>query len=274
MSPDDPNPHALYRRPVALDPARHPRHRVAPPTDWRFASGQHAAFLTVAEIPHTVGEYAVVFVRNDAGAIQPVALLGLEAGENLHVDADTGRWKGRYIPASFRRYPFITGAVPAGQNVPVLVDEAWPGFGTETGELLFEPVTTPGVLPAQAPALQRAIAFLQRFDEEVQRTIAFCARLAELDLLEPMKIDATLPGERKLRVDGFEIVDEKKLLALPDATVLELFRNGMLGMLQLHLASVGHIHGLVDRKGEREADALRAKAGPASAPSAAAGAPA
>ncbi len=259
MSTTEPDPNRLYRRPVMLDPARHPRHRIVPLTDWRFASAQHAAYLTVAEIPLAAVDAVAVFVRNDSGGVQPAVLTGLEAGENLYVDPDTGRWLGQYIPATFRRYPFITAQVPPGQNVPLLIDEAWHGFGTETGELLFEPVTTPGVLPAQAPALQRAIEFMQRFDEEVARTNAFCARLIELDLLEPMKIDAVLPGERKLRVDGFEAVDEKRMNALPDATVLELFRSGMLGMLQLHLGSLGHVRRLVERKGEREAALLKAR---------------
>lgn len=261
--------HDLYRRPVPLDSSRHAKRRVQPLADWRFCANQHAAYLTVTEIPHAALEFAVVFVR-DGDTVSPVVLLGLEAGENLFVDPATGNWRARYVPAAFRRYPFITSQAQPGQPAQVLVDESWPGFGEVEGEPLFGPSASPGGNAGQTPALARALEFLQRFEDEVARTRAFCTRLAELGVLEPMKVDATLPGERKLRVDGFEAVDEKRLSELPDATVLELFRNGMLGMLQLHLASVANVRNVVDRKGERELLAMQA----ASASGAAAAAPA
>ena len=252
--------HDLYRRPVPLDSARHARRRVLPLSDWRFCANQHAAYLTVTEIPHAALEFPVVFVR-DGETVSPVILLGLEAGENLFVDLDTGTWRARYVPAAFRRYPFITSQAQPGQPAQVLVDEDWAGFGETEGEPLFGPSPADGGQAGQTPALARALEFLQRFEDEVARTRAFCTRLAELEILEPMKVDATLPGERKLRVDGFEAVEESRLAALPDATVLELFRNGMLGMLQLHLASVANVRNVVDRKGERELAALLAAPG-------------
>ena len=57
---------------------------------------------------------------------------------------------------------------------------------------------------------------------ELQRTRAFCSRLIELELLQDMRFDATLPDGNTLTVDGFLALDEKKLAALPDAVVVEL----------------------------------------------------
>ena len=61
-------------------------------------------------------------------------------------------------------------------------------------------------------------------------------------------------------VDGFYVVDEEKLRARPEAAVVELHRNGMLMLLNLHLLSLGNIRHLVDRKALRMAEGQGAAA--------------
>ncbi len=175
----------------------------------------------------------------------PAALLGLSHGENLYVERS--RWDARYIPAYIRRYPFLTAALPGSDGINVLVDEAWSGFGEQAGEPLFEADDTP------APALRRAMDFLERYEHEAERTRAFCERLGRLGVLKEMKADATLPNGESISVDGFHTVDEERLRAFPDDTVLELWRNGMLMLIQMHLVSIVNIRHLVNRKAARVA---------------------
>jgi hypothetical protein len=239
---------SLYRRPIPLDPAVHRRRKVAPLADFSIASELHAVFVTATEFPQAGLEFPIVFVetgRDIAGrrTISPVALLGVSHGENLHVDG--GRWDARYIPAFIRRYPFLTAAMPGASGINVLVDEAWSGFSELAGEPLFEADDAP------APALRRAMDFLERFELEAERTRAFCERLVMLDVLKEMKADATLPNGQTLSVDGFHAIDEDKLHALPDATVLELWRNGILMLMQVHLTSIVNIRHLVNKKAAR-----------------------
>ena len=54
-----------------------------------------------------------------------------------------------------------------------------------------------------------------------------------------MQADATLPDGQTLTVEGFKLVDEDKLRALPEPIVIELHRNGMLMLMNLHIASLG-----------------------------------
>jgi hypothetical protein len=240
---------SLYRRSIALDPAVHRNRRVSPLTDFSIARELHAVFVTATEFPQAALEFAIVFVdsgRHDAAGrpvMSPVALLGLTHGENLHVEGT--RWEARYIPAYIRRYPFSTASMPGASGINVLVDEAWSGFSEHGAEPLFEAGDAP------APALQRAIDFLERFELETERTRAFCERLVMLGLLKEMKADATLPNGQKLSVDGFHAVDEERLRALPDATILELWRNGLLMLMQAHLLSLANIRHLVNRKAVR-----------------------
>ena len=244
---------SLYRRPVALDPALHRERTLVPLTDYSIARELHAVPLTATEFPHAALEFPIVFIATgsrDAGgraAMTPVALLGLRHGENLYVDQE--RWDARYIPAYIRRYPFLTAAMPGTGGVNVLVDEAWSGFAEKAGEPLFEAGDAP------APALRRTMDFLERYEHEAERTRAFCERLGRLGILKEMKADATLPDGESITVDGFHTVDEERLRAFPDDTVLELWWNGVLMLVQMHLVSLVNIRHLVNRKAARVAAA-------------------
>ena len=246
MNPPAPS---LYRRSIALDPALHRARKVAPLTDFSIARELHAVFVTATEFPQAALEFPIVFVEtghhDTAGRpmMSPVVLLGLTHGENLHVEGT--RWEARYIPAYIRRYPFSTASLPGASGINVLVDEAWSGFSEHAAEPLFEAGDAP------APALKRAMDFLERFELEAERTRGFCERLVMLGVLKEMKADATLPNGQKLSVDGFHAVDEDKLRALSDATVLELWRTGLLMLIQAHLLSLANIRHLANRKAAR-----------------------
>ena len=240
---------ALYVEPVWLDPAHHRNHKIAELTDFSIADKMHAAYLTATEFPQASVELPVLFIatgerdRVGRAAVSPLVLLGVVPGENLQVE--DGRWDARYIPASIRRYPFFSSGVASDTPSRVFVDAAWSGFSESVGEPLFEADGTP------AAALQRVMDFLERFELEAQRTRVFCRRVVELDLLKEMKADLTLGDGQLLTVDGFHVVDEEKLQALPDAVVLELHRNGMLMLLQLHLLSLTNMRHMVARKWRR-----------------------
>jgi hypothetical protein len=70
-----------------------------------------------------------------------------------------------------------------------------------------------------------------------------------------MRFDATLPDGNQLVVDGFFSLDEAKLSALPDATVLELHKNGALALIHAQQISLGHMRRLVERRLARTANA-------------------
>lgn len=240
---------ALYREPVLLDPVQHRTLRMAPLTDFSVAGAMHGAFLAVSEFAQAGMHYPIVFVATGEDGQPPVwspiALLGLAAGENLFVEGT--RWEARYVPAFVRRYPFLTANIKGEAGRGVMADLAWSGFAAPEGEPLF------GADGAPAPALKGAIEFLERFEVEAQRTRQFCALLAELDVLQQMQADATLPDGEVHTVDGFWAVDERRLAALPEARVMEIHRNGMLGLLHVHLASLANLQWLVERKAMRRA---------------------
>lgn len=196
--------------------------------------------LTAVEFRSTAGEYPIVFAAG-AGTVQPVAVLGLRAEENLLVSED-GEWRGRYIPAFVRRYPFVfSPGGEDGRRFMLCVDEAFPGFNREgRGEALFTAAREP------TPYVGRVLRFLQEYRAQFLRTRAFCSRLQELELLVPTEARYTVAG-RAQALGGFLAVDRDRLKALPGDKLARMAGADELELLYLHLHSLRNFEGLRGR---------------------------
>jgi hypothetical protein len=240
---------AYYEKPVLLDRERHRRRRVRPGSGFAFARHANSLYLAGVEFNEACKEYAIVFTRTPEGRIVPVAMLGLRDRENLFVD-EAGRWLGRYVPAFVRRYPFVLAQLP-GQSLAVCIDEACAGLNEEEGEELFD------AQGQDTPFLRNALDFLTRYQREHQRTEAFCQRLEQSGLLVEMNARADLLDGRSFTVGSVFVVDEKKLMALPDPAALALWRTGELHLISMHLVSLSNMQALVDRIAQRPGGAMQ-----------------
>ena len=237
--------HVYYEKPVLLDREKHRQRRVKPCTSFAFASKANSLFIAAAEFGEACKEYAIVFTRAGNGRIVPVVMMGLRARENLFVD-DKGAWTGRYVPAFVRRYPFVLAQLPGQSAMGVCIDEAYAGLNDKEGEALFD------AKGADTPFLQNALEFLGQYQREYMRTETFCQRLEQAGLLMEMNARADLVDGRTFTVASLLVVDEKKLMQLPDATALSLFRSGELHLVSMHLMSLSNMKALVDKIAERQ----------------------
>ncbi|MEO5670976.1 MAG: SapC family protein [Ramlibacter sp.] len=233
-----------YEKPVLLNRDEHRRRRVKQSSSFAFARNANSLYLAGVEFSEACKEYAIVFTRAGNGKIGPVAMLGLRGRENLYVD-DQQRWLAEYVPAFVRRYPFVLAEL-AGQSMGVCIDEAFSGLNDKEGEALFDSQGN------NTPFLQNALDFLDRYQQEYRRTEAFCQRLEQAGVLVEMSAKADLVDGRSFTVGGLLVVDEQKLAALPDAVVLNLFRNGELHLVSMHLLSLSNMKTLVNRMSERK----------------------
>jgi hypothetical protein len=205
---------------------------------------QNSVFLAAVEFGDACKEYPIVFVRAGGAEgskpeIAPLAVLGLKGGSNLFVEND--RWMGNYVPAYVRRYPFAMARLDGNaNNLAVCFDSKWAGFNESNGEPLFKE-------GEPTEFLLNAKAFLENFEQESERTRLICNLLVDLDLLQDMRFEATLPNGEKLDVEGFLALDEKKYSELPDDKVLELHRNGLLALLEMHRLSLGNMNRLANK---------------------------
>jgi hypothetical protein len=229
-----------YEKPVLLDREKHRKRRVKPSTTYAFARRANSLFVAAGEFNEACKEYAIVFTRSGSGKVMPVVMLGLRARENLFVN-EAGEWTGRYIPAFVRRYPFVLAQLPGQAAMGVCIDEAYPGLNDKEGEALFD------AKGGDTPFLQNALDFLGQYQREFTRTENFCQRVEQAGLLTEMNARADLVDGRTFTVASLLVIDEKKLMTLPDATVMSLFRTGELHLISMHLASLSNMKALVDK---------------------------
>lgn len=239
----DPNLPQFYRKPVVLNRETHVGLTVTEsPTRYAFAAVAQTVLMANIEFFDACRSLPIIFTRTGDGRIVPLALMGLEQGENLFVDTQ-GNWTGAYIPAYIRRYPFITTDGSEGQ-MTVCFDEEFDGFNREGGIALFadgEPT----------PKMKEILAFLQDYYGQIKQTEQFGAFLAEAGLLRQLDARADLADGRSFALNGMLVVDEQKLAQLPDMDVVRLFRNGSLALISAHLLSLRNLGALLDRKTAR-----------------------
>ncbi|OYW33977.1 MAG: SapC family protein [Methyloversatilis sp. 12-65-5] len=241
----------FYDSVVVLNRDTHRDLHLKPQDNLRFAASTNCVPLALVEFGDVAREYPIVFARLPGGLV-PVALLGLRDAENLYLN-DEGKWDARYVPAFVRRYPFV--AVQdntAPDKLLVCMDEQFPGFNKEEGERLFDENG------AETPFLKNALAFVQGYQNEAQRTAEFCREVEQLGLLNEMSALAELKDGRKFRLDGLWVIDEAKLQSLSAAAAVDLFRRGWMGLVYAQLLSLGHLRVLLDRTAQRSGEATPA----------------
>lgn len=234
----------LYANLTPLDRVVHKKLRLrteTPVTD-RIAN-QNSLFLAAAEFVEACKEFPIVFVRvgeapeGGRPAVAPLAVFGVKPGENLFIK--DGKLDTNYVPAYLRRYPFAMARLDQNSDQMALCfDAEWQGFNETEGNELFTEAGEP------TEFLLGAKTFLENFENEVERTRQACDKLMELELLQEMRFDATLPDGEKLAVDGFMAVDEKKLTELTDAQVVELVRTGLMSLIEMHRISMSNMNRL------------------------------
>ena len=229
----------IYETAVPVSAARHRDASVEVGADYAFARSVNSVPLMAVEFPHAAAEYAIVFAGMGE-EVMPSVILGVRGNENLYLQH--GKWSAKYIPAFVRRYPFVFSTADDGKTFMLCVDEAFAGFNRDgRGQRLFGEDGKP------SPYVENVLKFLQEYQAQFSRTRAFCRKVKELGLLEPMQAQiATGSGER-LSLGGFWAVNRAKLKALPGDKLAELAKTDELELLYVHVQSMRNFNGLRER---------------------------
>ena len=227
----------FYSQPEPLSPETHAKlgvKRMDGP--FAFAKAGHAIPLTVGEFPLAAVTGPIIFVGDEK---LPIAVMGLNAGENMFVRDDGLFEAATYIPAYIRRYPFVFANDDNAKQMVLCVDRAAKFVvDKDYDQPFFEADGQPSAYT------KNCIEFCNNFEIERQRTMSFIALLNELDLFEtktstftPNNPDGT-PGEPQKIAEYFG-VSEEKLNKLPAAKYVEIRDNGALAQIYAHLLSLG-----------------------------------
>ncbi|WP_175165238.1 SapC family protein [Paraburkholderia fynbosensis] len=226
-----------------IDYVRFPAQGEVPP----FVKDTAIVPLSIGEMVSASAHYPLVFVHDSLhDRVGLVAMLGLATGENLFYTASG--WKtDAYQPAYIRRFPFCIAKVSASEqtdpNLLVCVEkdyvigEARDGYRRlldDDGKATQE--------------WQKVETFLREYQADLERTSAFCKRLVELKLLDPLTATFTQADKKSWNVSGFLGINEGRLAQLGEETVMEWHRNGWLSRAYLHLFSLQRMQRLLHDK--------------------------
>jgi len=230
----------IYEKLVSLHREAHRELKLAPSEQkFAFARETNSVLIAAAELPLAALDFPCVFIATEGGH-SLAALVGLRDHDNLFVQPD-GAWvRGAYLPAFFRRYPFVLAEAEGSEEFTVCLDQAYPGLNTSSGEALFD------AAGRETPWLEEVKRFLVDFRQEMTASRVFADRLAALDLLQDGQIEYSLGGERAT-LRGFQTINEQKLRALDASVQQELFAKGWMGLIYAHLLSLNQVQRLALR---------------------------
>lgn len=200
-----------------------------------FAKGGHVVPLTVAEFTFAAISYPIIFAGPEH---LPLAVMGINSGENLFVNEDGSFVAGGYVPAYVRRYPFVLAADEAQQRMVVCIERNAAIFTDKAkADLpLFDDLGEP------SEYTQNAIKFCEDFEGERRRTESFVKLLLELDLFEQRESIFNMPKDdgtfEPVKLAEYFAVSEAKLNALPADKLVQLRDNGALEKIYNHLTSL------------------------------------
>ena len=163
----------FYSRPEPLSKDAHGNLGLKPSeTPYAFTAATHLVPLLVTEFAPAALCYPIIFAGDDK---TPVAVLGVNANENLFVDEKGGYAPDAYLPAYVRRYPFVLANDATAQRMVVCIDSKAPMVSDSPDAPFFE--------NGEPTAYTKgAIEFCNNFEQEAQRTLSFVNLLKELDL--------------------------------------------------------------------------------------------
>jgi hypothetical protein len=223
-------------RPVLLNNVDHQDLRVAVGHGPGLGEDVMTALSFAGEFRALQAYYPIVFQKDALGSFHPLALLGLQPGQNLFLR--DGRWDAHYVPLAIARQPFLIGNSAEGE--PMLhIDLDHPRVGHGEPLFLEHGGTTP--LLEQVTSLMRALY------EGVAGNGAFVEALLSHALLEPFVLEVKLPGREALRLAGYYTIAEERLRALDGQALQALATSGYLEPVYMALASLSHLRDLIGR---------------------------
>lgn len=230
-------------RPALLDNVTHRHLRIHTERSASLGDARQSCLALPAEFRQLQAHYPIVFQHVDGEAgFQPVALFGLEEGQNLFL-TERG-WQAPVLPMALQREPFLIGR-GADDGLKLHIDLDSPRIvRPEQGELgtaLFMPHG------GFSDYLDHVVQLMEHLHAQAQQLPLFIDALTRHQLLEPFVLDIELPGGEQGRLSGLFTVNEERLRALPGAALEALARDGHLLPIFMQIASLAQFTALVER---------------------------
>ncbi len=233
---------------VPVSREAHAKKRVLPLVSFHSARAMAVISLFGGEVLRAAHEFPVLLAATAEGFF-PAALTGIKAGTNVFVGPD-GRWLAGYVPAMFRRAPFLLARVEDRDDWVLCLDETSERLSETEGEPLFEPGG------GNADILTRATNLLVQLEQNRRATLEAGDLLNRLGLLTPWRPPG---GEGEDDFNGLFQVNEPKFQTLSGADLVALRDIGGLAMIYAQIFSMERLN-LMQRLEASRAEAARQRA--------------
>ncbi len=233
----------LYENPQLLTKQDHESLGFTPPKNpFEHVRSALAIPLTMTEFGSAQRNYPIIFSSLEKPL--PLAIVGLAGGVNLFI-ADNGEWDPMcYLPSYLRCYPFAFAAEKEGR-LAVIVDRAAAAV-TESPEF---PFFVDGEISEHTKALMQ---FCAQYEAERKRTMEFCDKLVELELLTPHQATHKPDESSEAKpLAEYVSVEAQKLNDLDSDVIFDLHKTGQLSAMYLQLYSLENWRHLMARRVEK-----------------------
>lgn len=228
----------MFQKIVPVNKERHAKKKIKDITDFLFAAKHHITYVTMHEFARAAAIFPIVFLEDkEKDEFRSVALLGLNAGENLFVSAE-GKWNASYIPAIIRRYPFALAPNGESGQYVVCIDEESSLIGETEGADLFD---ANGEGTQVIENVKRYLAELQQMDA---LTNEFCKFLQANNMFTPLNMKVQENDSVK-SITGCYVINESRLNTLSDELFLDIKNKRYLPAIYAHLISLAQTERLV-----------------------------
>jgi len=224
---------------VPVRKEQHQKLKLANTRNISHVDGQHIIPISAAEYAQSSASFPIVLVKNpDSERFRSVAMLGLEAGENLFFQDD--KWIALSMPQSISMVPFSLGIDPDKENtLTACIDLDSEFVGEDKDIALYE---DDGKESEVLTNVQQALGRL--YDNE-RMTESFIKELQENDLLQELELNVALSTGEKKKLVGIFTVNEDKIKSLSDDKVLDFHKRGLFVPIYSMLGSLTQVNHLV-----------------------------
>ena len=207
-----------------------------------WLAGFHAVPVTAEEFPAAARNFPIIFSSGENPV--PLALMGLNEGVNVFVDAEGQVTENIYIPAYVRRYPFLLAKLsPQSEELSLCFDPSSDLVGEfDEGRALFDG-------DQASETTQGLLAFCEQFEQAGLKTQAFVEELTKHKLLMDGEVAIQQEGvEQPFVYRGFQMVDQEKLRDVRGDVLRTWNQNGLLPLIYAHLFSLELIREIFGRQ--------------------------
>ena len=229
---------------VPVKKEQHQSLKISAQRNLAHLAGQHIAGAGASEFAQLATSFPLFFVKDEqAGRFRSVAMLGLEAGENLFLQGD--KWLAPYVPQNASMVPFSLGLDPEKENtLTTCVDTDSEFVGDDKELALFD---EQGNETEFLKSVQESLGRL--YDSEVL-TEKFIKELEDNNLIHELELTLALTAGGQKKLVGIHGINEKALLDLADEKVLDFQKRGLFIPIYAMLTSLGQVNRLVQLRNE------------------------